>query len=252
MTRLTSAALLCSLLALGSAQARTLQEVKKAGVLKIATNAEFRPFTYFEGKVMKGFEYDLGNAMARQLGVRAEWINQPFDSLLIGLGQDRFDLVISSHGITPERQKAVDFSNPHYCSGGMILSRPGGPRTAADLKGKMVAAQVGTTYVTKIREVTGDQGLKLYPNNADAYQALVSGRVDAMVNEKFYSLEAIKNAGGRLQQGELLFQEKLGMAVKKGNTSLLQAVNRGLGAAQKDGTYARISRQYFGQDIRCR
>ena len=230
---------------LGSAQARTLAEIKKAGVIRIGTNAEFKPFTYFEGLSMRGFEYDLGNAVASQLGVRAQWSSQPFDNLLISLNGDRFDLVISSHGITPERQKAVDFSTPHYCSGGVIVSRPGGPKTAAQLKGKTVATQVGTTYVGQIARVVGTK-------NADALQALRAGRVDAMVNERFYSLEALKSAKGKLQQGDLLFQEKLGMAVAKGNSSLLKAVNGALKTVQGNGTYAKISKSYFGQDIRCR
>ncbi|AWT37621.1 amino acid ABC transporter substrate-binding protein [Deinococcus arenae] len=237
---------------LGSAQARTLAEIKKAGVIKIGTNAEFKPFTYFEGMTMRGFEYDLGNAIASQLGVRAQWVNQPFDNLLIGLNGDRYDLVISSHGITPERQKAVDFSAPHYCSGGMIVARAGGPKTAAQLKGKTVATQVGTTYVGQIAKVVGTKNVRTYPNNADALQALRAGRVDAMVNERFYSLEALKASGGKLQQGDMLFQEKLGMAVAKGNKTLLGAVNTALKTVQGNGTYAKISKTYFGQDIRCR
>ncbi|MCD0169926.1 ABC transporter substrate-binding protein [Deinococcus sp. 23YEL01] len=253
LTRLTLAlGALLGAATLNSAQARTLAEIKASGTLKIGTNAEFKPFTYFEGKTMKGFEYDLGNAIAKQMGVKAEWINQPFDNLLIGLNQNRFDLVISSHGITPERARAVDFSLPHYCSGGVILSRPGGPKTAAALKGKTVSTQVGTTYVDQIKKVTGDRNLRLFPNNAGALQALMSGRVDAMVNEKFYSLEALKLNGRKLQQGEMLFQEKLGMAVAKGNKTLLGAVNASLKTVQANGTYAKISKSHFGQDVRCR
>ncbi|UBV44488.1 ABC transporter substrate-binding protein (plasmid) [Deinococcus taeanensis] len=252
MLRATPSLLLCAVLALGHAQAGTLKDIQASGVLRIATNAEFKPFTYFEGKTMKGFEYDLGNLLARQMGLKPQWINQRFDSLLIGLNQDRFDLVISSHGITPERARAVDFTAPHYCSGGLIVSLPGGPRTVASLKGKVIATQVGTTYAEQIRTVTGSTNLRLYPNNSDALQALTSGRVDAMVNEKFYALEALKQSGGRLQQGELLFQEQLGMAVAKGNTTLLQAVNRSLKTAQNNGSYARLSKQYFGEDVRCK
>ncbi|ADV66285.1 ABC transporter substrate-binding protein [Deinococcus maricopensis] len=239
-------------LAATGAQARDLAAIQKAGVIRIGTNAEFKPFTYYEGSTMKGFEYDLGNAIAKKLGVKAQWINQPFDGLLIGLNQDRFDLVISSHGITPERQKAVDFSNPHYCSGGLIVSKTGGPKTVAQLKGKTVSTQIGTTYVSAIEKQLGNRAVKTYPDNSKALQALMMGRVNAMVNEKFYALEAIKANPGQLQQGDLMFQEKLGMAVKKGNSGLLKAVNTALGTVQKDGTYAKISKQWFGQDIRCK
>ncbi|UBV44968.1 ABC transporter substrate-binding protein (plasmid) [Deinococcus taeanensis] len=251
MTR-PAIALLLSAALFSTAHGRTFAEIKASGTLRIATNAEFKPFTYFEGKTMKGFEYDLGNAIARQMGLKAQWINQPFDSLLIGLNQNRFDLVISSHGITPERLKAVDFTAPHYCSGGLIVTRPGGPKTAAALKGMTVATQVGTTYVAQIEKVAGARNVRVYPNNTDALQALMSGRVDAMVNEKFYGLEALRRSGGRLVQGSMLFQERLGMAVAKGNTGLLGAVNGALRTVQGNGTYAKLSRAYFGQDVRCK
>lgn len=236
----------------GTAQARSLADVKASGVIRIGTNAEFKPFTYFEGTTMKGFEYDLGNLLAKQLGVKAQWINQPFDSLLIGLNADRFDLVISSHGITPERQKAVDFSIPHYCSGGVILTRTGGPTTAAALKGKKVGMQIGTTYVGQVRKMFGESAVRTYPSNAAAQQALMAGRVDAMVNEKFYNVEALKATKGKLVEGDMLFQEKLAMPVKKGNKTLLTAVNGALATVLKNGEYQKLSKQWFGQDVRCK
>ena len=96
----------------------------------------------------------------------------------------------------------------------------------------------------------GERDLAAMEN--DALQALRAGRVDAMVNERFYSLEALKTAKGKLQQGDLLFQEKLGLAVAKGNSTLLKGVNGALKTVQGNGTYTKISKSYFGQDIRCR
>lgn len=252
MTRILTTLTLLSAALLGGAQARTLADVKASGVLRIGTNAEFKPFTYFEGSTMKGFEYELGNLIAKQLGVKAQWINQPFDSLLIGLNADRFDLVISSHGITPERQKAVDFSNPHYCSGGVILTKPGGPTTAAALKGKKVGTQIGTTYVGAARKLLGEDAVRTYPSNAGAQQALMAGRVDAVVNEKFYNIEALKANKGKLVEGAMLFQEKLAMPVKKGNATLLNAVNGALTTVLNNGEYKALSTKWFGQDVRCK
>lgn len=245
---------LASLLGLGAlqAQARELSDIKSSGVIRIATNAEFRPFTYMEGNTMRGFEYELGNLIAKQLGVKPQWVNQPFDNLLIGLGADRYDLVISSHGITPERQKAVDFSNPHYCSGAVILTKPGGPTTIAALKGKSISAQLGTSYVPVIEKIFGKDSVKTFPDNAKALQALQAGRVAAMVNEKFYSLAAQKSNPSAFVMGDVIYQERIGMAVKKGNKSLLDAVNKALATVQSDGEYAKLSKQWFGQDVRCK
>ncbi|WP_339095544.1 ABC transporter substrate-binding protein [Deinococcus sp. VB343] len=244
---------LTALALLGStAQARTWADIQKSGTIKIATEGAFPPFNLMKGKTPTGFEVELAEALAKQLGLKVQWTIQPFDSLLIGLNQDRYDFVIASHGITPERQKAVDFSNPHYCTGGAIVTRPGGPLTAKALSGKTVAVQVGTTYLENVRKVPGVRDVKTFPKDTDAQAALMAGRVDAWVGDKFTGLDLIKAQKGKVVQGELLFREKIGMAVKKGNTTLLKTLNTALAKAQADGSYAKLSQRYFGEDVRCR
>ena len=244
---------LCTLAAVSSfAQARTWDQIKASGTVRIATEGAFPPFNYFEGKKLTGFEVDLGTAIGKQLGLKVEWITQPFDNLLIGLNQDRYDFVIASHGITPERQKAVDFSNPHYCTGGAIVSKVGGPKTVADLKGKTVAVQVGTTYLDNVQKVAGVGSVKTFPKDTDAQAALMAGRVDVWVGDKFSALDVVKAQGGKLQLGSLLFQERIAMAVKKGNASLLKELNSSLATELSNGTYAKLSNQYFKMDIRCK
>lgn len=244
---LTALALLAS-----TAQARTWANIQKSGTIKIATEGAFPPFNLMKGKTPTGFEVELAEILAKQLGLKVQWTIQPFDSLLIGLNQDRYDFVIASHGITPERQKAVDFSNPHYCTGGAIVTRPGGPLTAKALSGKTVAVQVGTTYLENVRKVPGVRDVKTFPKDTDAQAALMAGRVDAWVGDKFTGLDLIKAQKGKVVQGELLFREKIGMAVKKGNTTLLKTLNTALAKAQADGSYAKLSQRYFGEDVRCR
>jgi len=240
-----------SLLA-STAQARTWAEIKASGTIKIATEGAFPPFNVMKGKELTGFEVDLARALAKGLGLKVEWVTQPFDNLLIGLNQGRYDFVIASHGITPERQKAVAFSNPHYCTGGAIVTRPGGPLTAKALAGKKVAVQVGTTYLENVRKVPGVGDVKTYPKDTDAQAALMAGRTDAWVGDKFTGLDLVRAQKGKVVQGDLLFKERIGMAVKKGNSSLLRELNAQLARAMSNGTYAKISKQYFGQDIRCK
>ncbi|GBF04329.1 extracellular solute-binding protein [Deinococcus aerius] len=244
---LTTLALLASV-----AEARTWADIKSSGTIKIATEGAFPPFNLLKGKELTGFEVDLANALAKGMGLKVQWVTQPFENLLIGLNQDRYDFVIASHGITPERLRAVDFTNPHYCTGGAIVSRVGGPKTAADLKGKTVAVQVGTTYLQNVSKVPGVGSVKTFPKDTDAQAALMAGRVDSWVGDKFTGLDLVKAQKGKLVQGALLFNERIGMAVKKGNSSLLKELNSALAKAMQDGTYAKISGEYFGQDIRCR
>lgn len=244
---LTALALLAS-----TAQARSWDDIKKSGTIRIATEGAFPPFNILKGKVLTGFEVDLANQLAAQLGLKVQWVTQPFDNLLIGLNQDRYDFVIASHGITPERQKAVDFSSPHYCTGGAIVTKPGGPTTAAALSGKSVAVQVGTTYLENVRKVPGVGDVKTFPKDTDAQAALMAGRVDAWVGDKFTGLDLVKAQKGKVVQGALLFNERIGMAVKKGNTGLLKELNAALTKSLSDGSYAKLSGQYFGTDVRCR
>lgn len=236
----------------GTAQARSWDDIKKSGTIKIATEGAFPPFNVLKGKELTGFEVELAEQLAKQLGLKVQWATQPFDNLLIGLKQDRYDFVIASHGITPKRAESVDFATPHYCTGGAIVSRPGGPKTAADLSGKTVAVQVGTTYLENVQKVSGVGDVKTFPKDTDAQAALVSGRVDAWVGDKFTAIDLVKAQKGKLVQGSLLFNERIGMAVKKGNSGLLKELNSALTKSLSDGSYAKLSGKYFGQDVRCR
>ncbi|PNY80409.1 ABC transporter substrate-binding protein [Deinococcus koreensis] len=244
---LTALALLAT-----TAQARSWDDIKKSGTVRIATEGAFPPFNILKGKELTGFEVELAEGLARQLGLKVQWVTQPFDNLLIGLNQDRYDFVIASHGITPERAKAVDFASPHYCTGGAIVAKPGGPMTAAALAGKKVAVQVGTTYLENVQKVSGVGEVKTFPKDTDAQAALMAGRVDAWVGDKFTGLDLVKAQKGKVMQGALLFNERIGMAVKKGNTGLLKELNSALTKSLSDGSYAKLSGKYFGQDVRCR
>jgi polar amino acid transport system substrate-binding protein len=231
----------------------SLADAKKSGVLRLASEGQYPPFNYFEKNKLTGFEIDLAEAVTKELKLKAEWKTYPFDSLLIGLKENRYDLVAASHSVTPERAKAVDFTDPEYCTGGMIVSKEGGPKTATELQGKVVAVQVGTTFVGQLQAMKGIKEVKTYPKDTDCLQNLMSGRADAWVTEKFVGLDVVKKQPGlKLQLGETLAEEKIAMAVAKGNAELMASVNKALAKIRKNGTYARISKKYFDQDISCK
>ncbi|HET9595638.1 MAG TPA: ABC transporter substrate-binding protein [Anaeromyxobacteraceae bacterium] len=237
----------------GVAEARTFDEIKKSGKIVIASEGAYPPFNYFQGPTLTGFEIDLADDLAKRLGVAVEWRALAFDALLAGLRQDRWDLVIASFGITEERSKAVTFTDPHYCSGGVIVTKDPAIKTAKDLAGKTVAVQTGTTYLENVQKLPGLKEVKNFPKDTDARSAVVNGRADAWVSDRFVAKAAIEaDPGAKLHMGDFVFVERIASAVKKGNASLAQAVNKALSEMLADGTYERISRKYTGEDIRCR
>lgn len=242
-----------ALLACATAQARSLDEIKKGGKIIIATEGQFAPFNYFQGAKLSGFEVELAELVAKKMGVSVEWKALGFDSLLAGLRQDRWDLVISSHGITDERARAVTFADPHYCSGGSIVTLDPAIRTIADLNGKVIAVQTGSTYMNNVKKLTTLKDVKNFPQDTDARSALVSRRVDAWVTDKFVAIMAMSaNPSASMKLGDFVFIERIAAAVGKGNASLAQGYNQALADVMADGSYNALSKRYFNEDVRCK
>ena len=260
MKSLTRRALVCTAAAAAvagavalPAQARTLEAIKKDGKIIIATEGQYAPFNFFENKKPAGFEIEVAEALAAKMGVKVEWKALSFYALLTGLKQDRWDMVIASHGITPERAKAVTFADPHYCSGGVVVAKDAAIKGGKDLAGKTVAVQTGTSYQENVKKVAKVKEIKNFPQDTDARAALVSGRVDAWVTDKFVALQSQQaNPGSGLNMGEFLFVERIAPAVAKGNTALAAEINKALAAIMADGSYEKISQKYFKEDIRCK
>ncbi len=251
-TLLKLLALTLALVAL-PAQARTLEEIKATGKIVVASEGAFPPFNFFRGPTLTGFEIDVAEALAKRMGLAIEWRALSFDALLAGLRQDRWDMVIASFGVTEERAKAVTFTNPHYCSGGVIVTRDPAIRTVKDLAGKVVVVQTGTTYLEHVKKIPGLKEVKNLPKDTDARSALLAGRADAWVTDRFVAKSAVASGGGAgLKIGDFVFVERIAMAVKKGNTSLQGALDKALQEIMADGTYEKLSKKYLDEDVRCR
>lgn len=256
MSRLKPFSLLASLslclLLLPAAHALSLPEIKQAGVLRLATSADFAPFNILVGGKPAGFEVELGNLLGQVLGLKVAWTVTPFDTIFGGLDTDKYDAVIASHAITSARLKVVDFASPHYCTGGVVLTRTGGPTTHRALEGQTVGAESGSTYFSYIKKLPFKKSIQLYPASDAAIQALAFGKVNAVVTDRFAALAATKTySKASLVIGEQLWKEEIGTAVQKGNTSLVAALNGALSTLMKNGQYDALSKKYFAQNIRC-
>jgi polar amino acid transport system substrate-binding protein len=236
------------------AATRDYLTIHQSGTIIIGTDGAFPPFSFKRGSQLTGFEVELANAIAASLAVKTEWRTAPFVDLFAGLKAGKFDFVIASHGITPERQKLVDFAMPHYCTGGMIVSKTDGPKTVLELPGTRIGVQVGTTYMQNVLKVPGVEktDVRGFAKDSDALRDLIAGKIDVWITDKFVALDVIKNnPKANLEHGDLMFTERIAMAIAKGNNTVTGSLNSALIGLLNDGTYEKISNRWFGEDIRC-
>jgi polar amino acid transport system substrate-binding protein len=236
-----------------AAHAREWSEVKQQGKVIVATEGQFEPFNHIRETKVVGFEVDLMELIAKKMGLAVEWKTADFDTLLPGLQQNRWDLVIASHAITDERAKAVAFTDSHYCSGAVVVTKNLLLRHPSDLKGKSVAVQAGTSYLENAQKIPGIKEVKSFPQDAEARNAMLADRVDFWLTDRFVAASTLRGApasGARSVQ--LLFPERIAAAVAKGNEPARAEYNKALAAVMGDGSYDRLSRQYFADlDLRC-
>lgn len=252
LSKLVGAALCIATLSAAPVQAREWKAIKEAGTIVVATEGQYYPFNYFDGPKLTGFEVELAEAIVKKMGLTIDWKVVSFDAQLASIRQDRFDFAIASHGYTEERAKAIDFANPHYCSGGQIVAFPGGPLTVAALKGKSVGVQLATTYFDAAKKLDGIGEIKTYKDEAANFAALKAKKYDAWISDKYLVKATLdKNPGTGVVTGDMVFVERISMITRKNNKELMDQMNKALAEVMKDGTYKTLSTKYFQSDISC-
>lgn len=203
-------------------------------VIKVATDATWPPMEYVNAeKEIVGFDIDLLTLAAEEGGFKVEFQNTAWDGIFAGLANGEYDAVISSVTITEERQKTMDFSIPYINAGQVLIveSSTAGVKVLADLEGKSVGAQIGTTGAFEVEKVAG-VALKTYDELGLAIEDLVNGRIAGVVADTPIAADYVlqnENYSGRLViVGEPFTEEFYGVAVKKGNSEVLDKINAGL------------------------
>lgn len=224
-------------------------ELLQPGKLLVATEGTYAPFSMRapDGK-LDGLEIRVMKEVAKRLNLEYTPILIKWDSLLIGLQADQFDVISAAMDITEARQKQVTFSNGWLESGGRVVTAKGSAiKTAADLKGKPVGALVSSNW-TKIAEEKGAT-VKGYKAESDAMQDLVNGNVDAVITDAIAAAYAIKVGGLPLAMtDDYVSHVQKGFAFKMGKPHLVEAVNKALADMVADGTYAKLTTDLVGFD----
>ena len=235
-----------------AARADDLAAIKAAGALKIGTEGTYPPFTYHDaaGKLV-GFDVEIGQEIAKRLGVKAEFLEGKWDGLIAGLDAGRYDAVINQVGITEARRAKYDFSQPYIASKAVLIVRDGNDAIKGfdDLKGKR-AAQSLTSNFGKLAE---SHGASLVGTDGfdQSIQLVLNGRADATLNDSLSFLDFKKHKPDAPVKivAEQKDADYSGVIVRKGNPELVAAINKALDAIKADGAYARISDTYFGADV---
>jgi glutamine transport system substrate-binding protein len=252
--------LLAFLLVFGLAGCGGKNEEGKAGSeqakkIVVATDASFPPFESMSPTgEPEGFDVDLIKAIAESQKMDIEVKHTGWDPMMAGLQDGSVDVAIAGITITDERKKTFDFTTPYFTAQQVILVKKDAPavKTVADLKGKKIGVQSGTTgqFLVEDKLGKGYNGLKGYEEVAGAIEDMKNGRIDAVVADnavvkKF--TEQLKLDNVNIIEDKSTETEQYGIAVKKGNKELLDKLNKGLTAVKENGKYDEIYNKYFGK-----
>ena len=190
-----------------------------------------------------------GRAVAKEMGYTAEIQNVNFDGLIPAMESGNIDIIASGMTINEERKNQVEFSDPYYTSGLTIVVPKDNTdiNGFADLKGKKIAVQIGTTSMEEAQKIEGAE-VKALNSSADTFMELKAGNVDAVINDlpvnDYYIVKTKATDVKRLD--DKLTSEEYGFAMKKGNTELKQKVDAALKTLKENGEYDKIYEKWFG------
>lgn len=220
--------------------------VEEKATLKMATNAAFPPYEYKEGDKFVGIDVEIATAIAAELGMELEVLDMEFDSIITSVNQGEADVGIAGMTVTDERKKEVDFSSSYATGVQSVIVKEDSDITDIDaLEGKKIGVQLGTTGDIYATDDYGKENVVEYGKGADAVIALNGGDVDAVIidNEPAKAFVAA-NEGLKILETSYAIED-YAIAIKKGNTELLEKVNAALEKLTSDGTIDEIIARYI-------
>lgn len=231
-------------------------ETSAAGkVLKVATDANFPPFEYYQEKsnAHTGFDIDLMNAVAKQMGYeKVEFVNVDFKDIFDGLNEKKYDAAIAGITITPERERIAEFSEPYVEDGyKIVVGKKAAPGDDfASLEGKTVAAEEGSYALDMLKSNTKTAKIVPVHDTEAGIKLVADGKADALIASKIAASFFIANNYGdkvRFAGDKVLYADKIGIAVARGNSELEKKMNDALKEVKRSGEYKKIYSSYFGE-----
>jgi arginine/lysine/histidine transporter system substrate-binding protein len=237
----------------GSSAEKQSESNKK--ILKLGTSADYAPFEYMDtakGDEVIGFDIDLANMIAKELGYEVQVVDMDFNGLIPALQSGKVDFVLASMTPTPERKKSVDFSDVYYVAKNMIVTKKeNGLKTMEDLKGKTVGVQTASIQEGEAKKLAKTIDMKLESRNRipELIQEIQAGRFDAAIIENTVAKGYIKNSGGKLMGTTMQTSEQeagSAIAFPKGS-KLTDKFNQVLQEKMKNGEVDKLIKKWFDQ-----
>ncbi|MBO4863527.1 MAG: basic amino acid ABC transporter substrate-binding protein [Eubacterium sp.] len=249
------AAFSLSLVACGAQKGESLEGEtgSKGETITFGTNAEFPPFEYVTGSGVidqyDGIDMAIAKKIGEDVGKDVAINNMEFDSLLLALQNGQVDAVIAGMTITDERKESVDFSVPYYTATQvMIVKEDSDIKKASDMADKKIVVVQGYTGETCVQ----DLGYKYeaFKKGSETILELLNGKCDVVVIDSATAEKYVgDNEGLKIVEDNEAFEaEEYGIAVKKGNTELLNQINDSIKKMLDNGTVSEISAQYLDAD----
>lgn len=223
-----------------TAQATTLEQIQKNGVLKIATG-NYRPFEYYnKNNKLVGYDIDLAKLIAKKISVRAQFTDMQFSALIPSLQSGHADMVIAAMYINPQRKKVVDFAKPYMKTGMVFVVKKNDNsfKGKEDLNGKTVGAKLGATseqVANQLQKAGYKFTIKTYQDTTAQNLDLTNGRIDVGINDLLNQLELNKVYKDVKIIGKPFTEANLGIAVQKNSPDLLKVINSVIDETQANG-----------------
>jgi len=247
------AALTVALLAVSAGAAHA----KDWTTVRFGVDASYAPFESKapDGKLV-GFDIDLGNEICKRLNAKCVWVEQDFDGMIPGLKAKKFDGVLSSMTITPQRAEQIAFSAKLFNTPTRLVAKKGSSLapTADTLKGKSVGVEQGTIQETYAKENWAPKGVNVVPyqNQDQVYADLISGRLDAALQDEVQAdlgfLKTPRGAGFQFA-GKEIPTGAAAIGLRKEDTDLKAKIDKAIADMIKDGTYKKLESKYFDFDV---
>lgn len=228
-----------------AAETKAAESEAAGGKLVMVTNAEFPPYEYHDNNQIVGIDADIAKAIADKLGMELEIQDMAFDSLIPAVQSGKADFTAAGMTVNEDRKKNVDFTDTYAEAAQVIIVKEDSViATPDDLAGKKIGVQTGTTGDIYAEDIE-DADIQRFNKGMEAVMALTQGKVDAVIIDREPAKVFVKENAGLKILDEAFTEEEYAIAVKKGNTELLDKMNGAIKELKESGELQKIVDKYI-------